>query len=150
VEACAWPGLSNNFAKQHHELGIDLCLGHGFKAVSLNLYFFRKQAGDDSGVDGGVFLADPLDCGRSMPCRLRCRAFQKSSDPNLFASIDYLVRAQQNGCRDFNSDRLRGSAVHDQLYTRRLFDRDVAGFRASKYFIHENWRTAEHLREVYS
>ena len=50
----------------------------------------------------------------------------------LTASIDHLVRAQQKRYWEFNSDCLGGSAVHDHLYPRCLFDWDVAGIRASK------------------
>jgi len=47
-------------------------------------------------------------------------------------SVNDLIRALQEGWRDRQSDRLRGSEIYDQLEPRGLLDGQVAGLLSTK------------------
>src|SRR5712691_6505204 len=56
--------------------------------------------------------------------------------PGPFSWMDQLIRAQQQGLRDRQAERLRGLEVDDQLELGRLLHRQVGGLGALQDLIH--------------
>src|SRR5206468_6248934 len=65
------------------------------------------------------------------------------------ASLNHLVRAQQQALRDGNSKRLRSPEVDDKFELRRLFDGEIARFGALEDLLDVNGGAAIHHHQVW-
>src|SRR5215469_9875583 len=63
--------------------------------------------------------------------------------------LDHPIRPCQDGRRDREPKRLRGLRIDHELELGRLLDGDVAGLRASEYFVDEERLTPIGLKNIY-